>query len=244
MATIYLSKTPKDQLPKRHAFDHYVTEAKHVRAVLRLIPSNFNPTWILDPGAGTGSFGVVARQRWQNAIIVGIEYRPTSRPKAYDFWLHCTSYLLRESGVNPDDEAYFDLIIGNPPYGKDGDERDNHAPEKFVRRSLELLRPGGLLAFLLPLTWLGGQERAEGLFYEFPPKRVAVAPVRPSFTGNRRTDATEYMAALWQKGWRGKVSALTWDRDLIAEHRREVAASRKAARTARRVPAEQLPLFA
>lgn len=238
MATIYLSKTPKANLPSRRLFDFYPTETKHIRAVLRLIPTGFHPHWILDPGAGDGAFGKVARERWQDANIVGIEYRWVARPTSYDYWMIRTSFLLRDPQALPKDEAYFDLIIGNPPYGKDGDLKDDLAAEKFVRRSLELLRPGGLLAFLLPLTWLGGQERANGLFEQFCPKRVSVAPVRPSFTGDGKTDATEYMACLWQKGWRGKFFAGSWDRDLILEHKEEQTQKKHA-----RKHIDQLSLF-
>lgn len=220
MATIYLSKTPKEKLPKRRSHDFYPTEPKHVRAVLRLIPSDFEPKWILDAGAGEGAFGKEARKRYPNATIVGIEYRPVTRPKEYDFWLTCTSFLRLDPFACREDEAYYDLVIGNPPFGKNGNERDALAAERFVRRGYELLRVGGLQALLLPISFLAGQDRAEGLYRELPPKHLNIAPVRPSFTGDGKTDATEYMAMLWQKSYRG-ARTFDWDLDLIAEHRAE-----------------------
>jgi hypothetical protein len=62
----------------------------------------------------------------------------------------------------------YDMIVGNPPWGADldgwtrdeigrrfpdcGEERDSFAV--FVIRAWELLRPGGVLGFILPNSWL------------------------------------------------------------------------------------------
>ncbi|WP_109122523.1 N-6 DNA methylase [Azospirillum sp. TSO22-1] len=64
----------------------------------------------------------------------------------------------------------FDVIVGNPPYGKLSRRRASALYERhadivsgalnlytvFVRESLERLRPGGLLAFVIPSGFLGG----------------------------------------------------------------------------------------
>ncbi|BBU63066.1 type II endonuclease-methyltransferasefusion protein [Methylosinus sp. C49] len=65
-------------------------------------------------------------------------------------------------------EDFFDVVVGNPPWGAElenwteqrivtrfpncGNEKDSYAI--FVNRAWELLRPGGLLAFVLPNSWL------------------------------------------------------------------------------------------
>jgi hypothetical protein len=66
------------------------------------------------------------------------------------------------------DVASFDVVVGNPPWGADidgwtegellgrfpscGEEKDSYAI--FVIRAWELLKPGGILAFVLPNSWL------------------------------------------------------------------------------------------
>jgi SAM-dependent methyltransferase len=66
------------------------------------------------------------------------------------------------------DVASFDVVVGNPPWGADidgwtedellrrfpfcGEEKDSYAI--FVMRAWELLKPGGILAFVLPNSWL------------------------------------------------------------------------------------------
>lgn len=66
------------------------------------------------------------------------------------------------------DEAYYDVVIGNPPWGAEldgwteeqirarfpesGSERDTYA--LFCIRAWEMLTPGGILAYIIPNSWL------------------------------------------------------------------------------------------
>lgn len=93
----------------------------------------------------------------------------------------------------------FSLIITNPPY---------RLAETFVRRSLPLLAPGGILALLLRLGFLEGQARAR-LHATFP---CDVHPLsrRPSFTGDGSTDATAYAWLVWGGLGRPLAGAGRW----------------------------------
>ncbi|MBP1886534.1 Eco57I restriction-modification methylase domain-containing protein [Sinorhizobium mexicanum] len=78
-----------------------------------------------------------------------------------------SSITVGDSLRSGDDEAY-DVVIGNPPWGAEldgwsareiderfpfsGEERDSYA--LFVIRTWEMLRPEGMLAFVLPNSWL------------------------------------------------------------------------------------------
>lgn len=191
-------------LKERAYADFYPTDVKDARAGLSLLPDDFEPGYILDPGAGTGVWGIAARERWPNAVIVGTDIRPLSRPKVYDFWFTGGyDYLLnRERGI-------FDLVMGNPPFGKSGSKKDRKTAEKFVRRSLALLADDGYTDFLLPLTFMAGQGRAHGLYRDFPPIEVDVLSERPSFSGDGKTDNTEYAIYLWGQGYQG-LTQLDW----------------------------------
>jgi hypothetical protein len=70
--------------------------------------------------------------------------------------------------LRADDTETYDVIVGNPPWGADlegwspqalderfpdgGEERDSYA--LFVIRAWEMLRPDGVLAFIIPNSWL------------------------------------------------------------------------------------------
>jgi type I restriction-modification system DNA methylase subunit len=57
--------------------------------------------------------------------------------------------------------ASFDLVIGNPPYGVGGTHNGGTAPAsevRFLLRALELARPGGQVALVLPSGVLANQR--------------------------------------------------------------------------------------
>jgi hypothetical protein len=187
----------------RDALDHYPTPISVCRAALDLLPPMFTPYEALDPGAGTGVWGRVLRERQGGCWIDGVEVdRSHQWPNAYDSW-HQADFLTWDgSAANMGSTwmAPYDLVFGNPPY---------KYAEAFVRRALALTKSGGYVLFLLRLAFLEGQARGAGLWQEAPPERVAVCSARPSFTGNGKTDATAYAIYLWRKG-RKVEPALTW----------------------------------
>lgn len=89
----------------------------------------------------------------------------------------------------------FDLVVGNPPYGK---------ARQFVEDAMAVLRPGGWLMFLLRLGFLAGQARAKELYRQYPLRHCAVLAQRPSFSGDGKTDAEEYGIFFFQKGFVGQ----------------------------------------
>ena len=156
--------------------DYYPTPITTVEAALALLPPTFKPVDILDPGAGDGVWGRAAREKWPYANITGVEVRHVEPPEEYDTW---QQEDFRMVVARPT----FDLVMGNPPY--------KHA-EEFVRLSLQCLDADGYLLFLLRLAFLEGQKRGRDLWRRLPPKAVHVCSARPSFTQDKRTDATAY----------------------------------------------------
>lgn len=179
----------------RDAHDFYPTPVPLIEAALtqfRTFTSGFTPDRVLDPGAGTGVWGVAARKHWRDAWIAGVELREQPRPDAYDHWL--TGDFLASATQLPS----VDLVIGNPPY--------RHA-EKFVRAAWDVASPNGYMLLLLRLAFLEGQARARGLWRELQPLAVWVCAARPSFIAEGekagRTDSTAYAVFVWQKGLPG-----------------------------------------
>lgn len=182
-------------LPDRREADFYPTDAGTVRSALREIACGLNPRSILDPGAGDGAWGRVARAVWPHSRIAGVEIRDVPKPEEYDGWFCPVDFLTKP--VYP---GGYDLVMGNPPYAQ---------AEAFVRKGAEYLRPGGMLVYLLRLAFLEGQRRRDGLFVEFPPEAVYVCSKRPSFTGDGRTNATAFGVFVWSEGFVGRTQ-LRW----------------------------------
>lgn len=185
------------QLRPRDEHDFYPTPMTHVRPAIRtlnnLVGFMTEPA-ILDPGAGTGVWGIAARERWERAHITGVELRSVEVPWQYDDWYN-EDYHLWDRPITG-----FDMVIGNPPY---------KYAEQFIRLGMEQLTPNGVMCFLLRLNFLEGQDRGKDLWRKHTPLLVEVCSERPSFTGNGKTDATAYALYYWRKGWQGKTE-LRW----------------------------------
>ncbi len=82
------------------------------------------------------------------------------------------SLISQGNSLKSEDDEKVDAIIGNPPYGKVGAEGNKQWREKFsdiaggqlnlysmfVRQGLDRLKPGGLLGFIVPMSFIGGPE--------------------------------------------------------------------------------------
>ena len=187
MPIIY-SKKP---LRKRAKHDSYPTPIELCSAGIAHVELDMETPRILDPGAGSGVWGAVARRRWPRSYIIGIELRNVVRPPDYDLF-QVTDFYKWCSETHDQ----FDLIMGNPPY---------KFAEDFVALSMECLKPGGVLLFLLRLAFLEGQKRGKEFWPEYKPHKILVCSNRPSFTGNNRTDATAYSLYYWRKCYQGKT---------------------------------------
>ena len=195
MPIIYSSKP----LRERAKSDFYPTPIELCRSVIeQTIPVDFKPAFICDPGAGNGVWGRALREfpKYNYSILDGIEIENIEPSVGYTYWIN-ENFLKFYPRI-----YLYDLIIGNPPYS---------LAEEFVRHSLSMLSDNGYLIFLLRLAFLESLERYEnnGLWVEFPPKFMHTCVRRPSFTGNRKTDATAYGVYVWQKGFNGEPG-LRW----------------------------------
>lgn len=188
--------TTTKQMRPRDVNDFYPTPASHVRSALRTVDGllTFPPATIIDPGAGTGVWGVEAKRLWTSAHVCGIELRDVDAPGEYDEWYHEDFRLWTPPIMS------VDLVIGNPPY---------KYAEQFVRLGLGMLVHNGIMAYLLRLAFLEGQDRGRDLWSKYPPCLVEVCSERPSFTGDGKTDATAYGIFYWRKGWHGETE-LSW----------------------------------
>jgi SAM-dependent methyltransferase len=196
----------------RREADHYPTPEWVVDAVLPHLlhrcPPRPGAGYVLEPGCGAGGLArVLARAGYH---VRGVDIRAEAACPVELFDSGGTYLAVEDDYLQPVKRgADFDAwplpmaIVGNPPY--------SFAME-FLRVSIDLLArrerresgPPGLLAFLLPLDYLGSQGRAA--FWRGNPADVLVLDKRPSFTGGG-TAATNYGWLMWPpaNGVRGQV---------------------------------------
>jgi hypothetical protein len=196
---------PDQQLPERAENDRYITPQLECEQAYTLL-MNWSPQWaerkpcrtdkdrprspyILDPGAGPGIWGTVARRIWPEAVIHGIELEEQPAPPAYD------RYTI---GRFPGDHRTqgYDMVVGNPPYNQ---------AETFVREGMKRLRDGGWLMFLLRLQFCTGSKRRDGLYDDYPLYLYGVYSRRISWRadGARKTPPRDHGLFIWNKGYSG-----------------------------------------
>lgn len=113
-------------------------------------------------------------------------------PVADDF-----SLIFQGNSLEDEATEELDVLIGNPPYGKVGAEGNVRWREEFsdiaggqlnlysmfVRQGLDRLKPGGLMGFVIPMSFIGGPE-----FKRFRGKVTEMADVLVLDLIEKRTD--------------------------------------------------------
>ena len=92
-----------------------------------------------------------------------------------------------------------DLIITNPPYS---------LALEFIEKGLEVSDSS---LWLVRLGFLASRKR-KGFFTRNPPDTLLILSARPSFTGDGRTDSSDYCWLGWNmaKYRSGEVATATW----------------------------------
>jgi hypothetical protein len=192
--------TTDKKMRPRDPRDFYPTPTGVIDATLQKVKRELRTgavASILDPGAGMGVWGQVARKVWRDACVMGWDLNFTDQPDSYDHWF-VGDYLKKTLPLG------VDMVIGNPPYG---------VAQEFVEQAHRDVRDGGLVVFLLRLAFLEGQARGEGFWKTHRPLAVWVMSRRPSFTGDGKVDATAYAIYIWRKGYSGsaRLDWLQWE---------------------------------
>lgn len=168
---------------ERRPLDAYYTPPELALAIVRAIaPLCPEPQNILEPSSGGGAFVRALQLSFPKANLIAVDVDPKAQAHAHgvDFWA--------KDFAKWDTPRRFDLIVGNPPFG---------VAATHVSRALELLQPGGLLAFLLRVTFLGTEDRKD--INAGPGRLLRPLVPRPSFTEDSATDPTEYALFCWRK---------------------------------------------
>lgn len=167
----------------RGILDEYYTDGKIVDAVSMLIAPYFkNPSAIrvLEPSVGVGNF-IEATRSMRTSDVVAFEINDTTARIAKVLYPNVDVNLrsfetefIDDSGNKKPLPKKFNLVIGNPPYGSHrglykglGEEsKIARYEDYFVKRSLDVLEDGGVLAMVLPSSWIDRHTKYGGYTIE------------------------------------------------------------------------------
>ncbi len=119
---------------------------------------------VLEPGMGTGLFPALMPAELRDQVLVtGVEIDPVTARIAR--LLQPRARILNADFARADLPATFDLAIGNPPFSDRAVRSDRayrsmglRLHDYFIVRSIDLLKPGGLAAFV---TSSGTMDKAD-----------------------------------------------------------------------------------
>ena len=171
---------------KRKESDFYATPLNAIQDLLNNYEVASENDLILEPSAGNGAIIKALRNYEYTNHITAFEIREEEREilNGYADKVEIINYLE----CDPQQVGKFDCIIGNPPYS---------LAQEFIDKSLELLKPGGRIIFLLRTSFLESKKRFQW-WQDKPPTRLYTLSNRPSFTG-KGTDASSYSWFIWEK---------------------------------------------
>lgn len=171
---------------KRLKDDAYLTEPPLAHAIVRHLSYFIAPETVLEPSSGEGHFVHAVRTRWPTAHITSVDVRSKVAKKNRVSDKHIVGRFEDCSF-----EKTFDLAVGNPPFS-------------LAEEHIKLARLAAVhVAFLLRMSFLGSQGRAQRLWRK--PGLWLLIPLaeRPSFIGGK-TDNSEYGVFVWKQGYVGK----------------------------------------
>ncbi|MEC5157682.1 Eco57I restriction-modification methylase domain-containing protein [Chryseobacterium sp. MP_3.2] len=166
----------------RGILDEYYTDGKIVEVVCNLIKDQFkkyDKISVLEPSVGSGNFIYAAKGLPVKSNVTGFEINETTAKIAKilhpDATINLRSFeteFIDEKGNKKESKDFsdkYDLVLGNPPYGEHrglykglGEEsKISKYEDYFVKRGLDSLKEGGILAMVLPSGWLNRQKKLE-----------------------------------------------------------------------------------
>lgn len=165
----------------RGILDEYYTDIAIVDTVQMLINKhiqNKSNLSVLEPSVGTGNFLNAAKNMSVNQTDCFEINETTAKiakilnPNANVYLKSFEANFIDSKGFKFDPENYtskYDLVIGNPPYGNHrgfykglGEETKlSRFEDYFVKRSLDTLKENGILAMVLPSSWIDRQKKSE-----------------------------------------------------------------------------------
>lgn len=197
---------------KRKKGDFYETPPWAVDAILSSLPLA-SANLVVDAGSGTGAIGARIAHLFPKLEVIGIERQAELVQRARARGLFACEFVQGNFETWQSDRSAPDIVIMNPPYSR---------AIEFIRRAHQIVKRGGTVAALLRTGFMASCTRHE--FHSKHPSRVRVLDKRPSFTGDGKTDASDYAWYIWSSD---ATERGTWD--VLHIPRKKVSPKRKEA---------------
>ena len=151
---------------------------------------------ILDPGMGTGNFYSVLPEQYQGTKLYGVELDSITGRIAKQLYPEADISVMGYEAVKFEDNS-FDVILGNIPfnsvkiYDRRYNELNPYIHDYFFIKSLDLAKPGGIIAFI---TSKGILDRKDESLREYIARRAefigAIRLPNTAFKALAGTDVT------------------------------------------------------
>lgn len=182
-------------VPAKEPFELYATPQPLIDyAIQRFAPKT--ATRIIDLGCHDGRWGITAAQHVDRVdVLCGVDIRLLAKPEPFTHWYTLDYGLPMLRRLEIEDMA-FDLVASNPPFS---------LAENFVRAAWNMLLPGGVMIFLLPLSFLASEKRRCGLWLDLPPLGVYQLNPRVNYEGHGNGQPRIDALYIWRKHIDGDV---------------------------------------
>jgi len=202
----------KKELKQREKNDFYPTDERVVHALYSYLKDGFmlelglSPSYlnVLDAGCGDGIFARIGKQYYPHMIAIGVEYEG-DRVILKDS-LDCVYRITDYNSLVIPEKA--NLVIGNPPY---------KYANSFITNTLDNnLSDDGVCMFLLRTQILESKIRFN-IYKQHKPSHIIVLSKRPSFSGDKKTDADSYLFLVFDKKQKEKTETrwMLFDHDIL-----------------------------
>ena len=152
---------------------------------------------ILDPGMGTGNFYSVLPEQYQGTKLYGVELDSITGRIAKQLYPEADISVMGYEAVKFEDNS-FDVILGNIPfnsvkiYDRRYNELNPYIHDYFFIKSLDLAKPGGIIAFI---TSKGILDRKDESLREYIAQRAEfIGAIRLPNTAFKALAGTEVTA--------------------------------------------------
>lgn len=162
----------------RSTITAYYTEPELIRYIYRALErfgfEGGPDRRILDPGMGTGNFYSVLPEQYQGTKLYGVELDSITGRIAKQLYPEADISVMGYEAVKFEDNS-FDVILGNIPfnsvkiYDRRYNELNPYIHDYFFIKSLDLAKPGGIIAFI---TSKGILDRKDESLREYIARRA------------------------------------------------------------------------
>lgn len=184
----------KNKNPRR-AFDNYPTPFQLAAVgwgLARHYLLDLNIDRVLEPGCGDfqpflrAAATLVPSRKF---LLEGVDLRPVESVLDEISVVPLVDYLSSNM-VNK-----YDAILMNPPFV---------LAQEFVEKAIGQLSPWGVLVLLARQSFHRKTKARKSFWEKYPPYHVATISPRPSFSGDGKTDGSEYAYYVWAP-WRAAL---------------------------------------